>query len=147
MKATLEPGCYLDHVIMKIGIQFNWQLTSLQGKSDKMHGKIRPYLGNNCNKLRFPTFANIKGIRSGVFPMHRWDQEDLLDELDEFGWIGSWRRINTDPSLLCAWQRTRQRLNAFQFDPQFNSFKCKYRPCAFIERPTNTLYKILQNLI
>ena len=30
----------------------------------------------------FPTFANIKGIRSGVFPMH-WDKEDLLEK----GWI------------------------------------------------------------
>ena len=101
-----------------------------------MHRISRPYLANNCNKLRFSNLCQYKGHQKWSFP----------DALGQGGSVGEGMNLDglglggyTQIQVCFMHDRPLQRLNAFQFDPQFNSFQGKYRtevlsePDAFID--------------
>ena len=83
-----------------------------------MHRKFPPYLGNNCNKLRFSDLCQYKGHQKWSFP----------DALGQGGSVGEGMNLDglglggyTQIQVCFMHDRPLQRLNAFQFDPQFNS--------------------------
>ena len=101
-----------------------------------MHRISRPYLANNCNKLRFSDLCQYKGHQKWSFPDALGQGGSVGEGMNlEFGWIGTWR-IHTDPGLLYAWQ-TFAKIEGFSIWPPIQFLDiCKYRAGAFIEIPT-----------